>query len=216
MKKRACRHRCDICAVNFESWDRFSVHLTSRGHRMKQLANTTATENIQLVSDAFESITNQFNGQDEMFFVQETLYDDNSYENISGSESDDTFSVFDSLSDFEEESNGDSENVPRPSQHGLYFPFPSEIFFLLYSYVHNVSRPKVFFNINFYECVFLCRFKLLFAIYTIKIRSFFIDKDLQVCTGYVTHNIAHIACALSCQFFWCVRENFRHGFLSFG
>ena len=25
-----------------------------------------------------------------------------------------------------------------------YFPFPSEIFFLLYSYTHNISRPKVF------------------------------------------------------------------------
>ena len=24
-----------------------------------------------------------------------------------------------------------------------FFPFPSEIFFLLYSYAHNTSRPKV-------------------------------------------------------------------------
>ena len=163
MKKRACRHRCDICAINFELWDRFSVHLTSRGHRMKQLATTTTTENIQLVSDAFESFTEQCDGQDEFFFVREPLYKDASYDNISDSESDDTFGVFDSLSDFEEESNGDSENVQRPSEHGLYFPFPSEIFFLLYSYVHNVSRPKVFFYIYFSECVFFDRFKVLFA-----------------------------------------------------
>ena len=143
MKKRACRHRCDICAVNFESWERCSVHLTSRGHRMKQLATATATENIQLVSDRYECFTHECIGQDDFLFAEEPSYDDTSFENISDSDSNDTFSVFDNLSDFEEESDGDSEKLPRPSQQGSYFPFPSEIFFLLYSYVHNVSRPKV-------------------------------------------------------------------------
>ena len=135
------RHLCS----HFESWARFSVHLTSRGHRMKQLATATATDNIQLVSDRYECFTDQCFGQDNFLFEEEPCYNDTSFENISDSESNDTCSVFDNLSDFEEESNGDSEELPRPSEQGPYFPFPSEIFFLLYSYVHNVSRPKVLF-----------------------------------------------------------------------
>ena len=44
-------------------------------------------------------------------------------------------------------SDGDIDiNVSRrPRQQDSYFPFPSKIFFLLYSYVHNISRPKVIF-----------------------------------------------------------------------
>ena len=34
-----------------------------------------------------------------------------------------------------------------------YYPFPSEIFFLLYSYAHNTSRPKVT-DINIYNYVY--------------------------------------------------------------
>ena len=139
MKKRACRHRCDICAVNFESWERFSVHLTSRGHRMKQLATATATQNIQLVSDRYECFPDQCVHQDDFLFEEEPLHDATSFENISDSESNETCSLFDNLSDFEEESNGGNDELPRPSEQGSYFPFPSEIFFLLYSYVHNVS-----------------------------------------------------------------------------
>ena len=139
MKKRACRHRCDTCEVNFESWDRFSVQLTSRGHRMKELATTT--QNVQLVSDVFDSSTGLCDSQDYFLFMQEPLCDDDSN---SDSEYDDAFGDFGSFSsDSEEESNGDRENVQRPTERGLYFPFPSEIFFLLYSYAHNVSRPKV-------------------------------------------------------------------------
>ena len=123
------------------------MHLTSRGHRIKQLTTATATENIQLVSDRYECFTHQCIGQDDFLFTEEPSYDDTSFENISNSNSIDTFSVFDNLSDFHdfgEESDGDnSKKLPRPSEQGSYFPFPSEIFFLLYSYVHNVSRPKV-------------------------------------------------------------------------
>jgi hypothetical protein len=118
---------------------------------MKQLATTTTAQNIHLVSDFFEYSTDLCNSQDDFLFVQEPVYDDVSLENNSDTQSnDDTFSVFGSFSDSEgeEESNDDSENVPLPSEHGhgLYFPFPSELFLLLYSYVHNVSRPKVFFT----------------------------------------------------------------------
>ena len=75
------------------------------------------------------------------------MYDDANFENISNCKSNNSFGALDDLSDFEEESNanGDSKNVQPPSECGLYFPFPLEIFFLLYSYAHNVSRPKVLF-----------------------------------------------------------------------
>lgn len=110
---------------------------------MKQLA----TQNKQLVSETFEYSTDQCIGQDDFLSVEEPLYDDANFENISDCESNDSFGALDNLSDFEEESNanGDSENVQPPSERGLYFPFPSEIFFLPYSYVHNVSRRKVLF-----------------------------------------------------------------------
>jgi hypothetical protein len=118
---------------------------------MKQLATTATAQNIQLVSDFPEYSTDLCNIQDDFLFVQEPVYDDVSLENNSDTQSnDDTFSVCGSFSDSEgeEESNDDIENVPLPSEHGhgLYFPFPSELFLLLYSYVHNVSRPKVFFT----------------------------------------------------------------------
>ena len=90
---------------------------------MEQLGTMTVAQNIQLVSNTFESLTNQCNGQDDFLFVEEPLYNDASFENTSDSESNNTFSVFDNLSDFEEESNDDSENLPQPSKHGIYFPF---------------------------------------------------------------------------------------------
>ena len=97
---------------------------------MKQLATTTATQNIQLVSEIFEYSTDQCIGQDDFLSVEEPLYDDANFENISDCESNDSFGALDNLSDFEEGSNanGDSENVQLPSERGLYFPFPSEIF----------------------------------------------------------------------------------------
>lgn len=145
MKKRTCRHHCDICVVNFESWDRYSVHLTSRRHRMKQLATRTTTQNIQLVSDASECPTDLY--QDEFLFLQEPeCHEVRLEDNSDDSGSYDIFCDFTS-SDSEEESDSDNAILQRPPEHGngLYFPFPSEIFFLLYSYVHNVSRPKVIF-----------------------------------------------------------------------
>ena len=140
---------------------------------MKHLATATGNQNIQLVSERYECFTDQCIGQDDFLFVEEPLNVHTSFENISDSESNDSFSVFDNLSDFEEESNDDSENLPQPSEQGPYFPFPSEIFFLLYSYVHNVSRPKVWFHL-FNEGVFLDEFC------TMKIGSKFFDR---VCTG---------------------------------
>ncbi len=37
----------------------------------------------------------------------------------------------------------DGESSTTRNQQNAYFPFPSEVFFLLYSYAHNTSRPKV-------------------------------------------------------------------------
>jgi hypothetical protein len=120
------------------------------------------------------------------------------------------FSVFGSFSDSEEESNAngnsESENVPWPSEHshGLYFPFLSEIFPLLYSYIHNVSRPKVFFTfiyttITFPLTSFICLYVQVF--------------HWQRFTGYILH--AHLLVKFSLieshgQEQWL---GFEHGFL---
>ena len=66
----------------------------------------------------------------------------------------------------------DSDNISETSgspqaeqeastQPDSYFPFPSEIFFLLYSYAHNITRPKVtYFTIyltNIFNQVLFCK-----------------------------------------------------------
>ena len=148
---------------------------------------------MQLVSDLFEYSADLCNSQDDFLFVQEPVCDDVSLENNSDSESnDDTFSVLGSFSDSEEESNanGDSENVPRPSEHGLYFPFPSEIFLLLYSYVHNVSRPKVFFTFIYTTKTFSLT-SFIFSYIRPKLASFSLTE---------IHGL-RIACPFICQIF---------------
>ena len=47
------------------------------------------------------------------------------------------------ITDVEADSDGEIFNTTQQMLND-YFPFPSEIFFLLYSYAHNISRPKVF------------------------------------------------------------------------
>jgi hypothetical protein len=37
------------------------------------------------------------------------------------------------------------------NQENAYFPFPSETFFLLYSYAHNISSPKVLVHYTVYH-----------------------------------------------------------------
>ena len=43
--KKACRYTCDICEINFETLDRFSVHLASRGHLICNLQNINNVSN---------------------------------------------------------------------------------------------------------------------------------------------------------------------------
>ena len=88
MKKRVCRHHCELCNLSFETWDRYSVHFQLRGHLVNEL-NSSEKQDIELVGD------------------------------------------------------------DQPS----FYPFPSELFFLLYSYAHNVSRPKVSCICSHYQCV---------------------------------------------------------------
>ena len=49
MKRRACRHHCGLCNLSFETWSRYSMHVSSRNHLGKEA--TARTENIQLVVD---------------------------------------------------------------------------------------------------------------------------------------------------------------------
>ena len=50
MKKRVCRHHCELCNLSFETWDRYSVHFQSRGHLVNEL-NSSEKQDIELVGD---------------------------------------------------------------------------------------------------------------------------------------------------------------------
>ncbi len=52
MKKRVCRRRCESCGINFETLQRFSIHLASRAHLMQGLQ--TQANDITLSADAWD------------------------------------------------------------------------------------------------------------------------------------------------------------------
>ena len=56
MKKRVCRHHCELCNLSFETWDRYSVHFQSRGHLVN--GKTSTWENPALVPD-YKILTTQ-------------------------------------------------------------------------------------------------------------------------------------------------------------
>lgn len=147
MKKRTCRHYCSPCKLNFESWARYEVHVSSRRHSVNELQissnNSLDTEilhdiideNVIPADDNCDSLEQDYPQRnfEESYFVPE-----------------------DTCSDTETTDLDEREDTPLPSpinesqsssnindDAGEYFPFPSELFFLLYCYVHNISRPKV-------------------------------------------------------------------------
>ena len=145
--KKACRYHCEICEVNFETLDRFSVHLASRGHLICKLQNNPADgicldkeDDIALSNDA-ES-TEVF--PEIVLDVQDTSHFLESEEESSIAREIDPFSdVENIITDVGADSDEEIFNMTQQRIND-YFPFPSEIFFLLYSYTHNISRPKVF------------------------------------------------------------------------
>ena len=109
---------------------------------MQLFADEISTDNLGLCDDengllVLDHLFEQefLNVDDEMLGSESSFDDSDTYldEFISGVSDDSS-------------SDGDIDNVARrPRKQDSYFPFPSEIFFLLYSYVHNISRPKVIF-----------------------------------------------------------------------
>lgn len=141
MKKRACRHCRDLCNLSFETWYRYNTHASTRGHLWKEVTSTVG--NVQLEeneivpeSDCVLEVDNDqllttleqdnFGREPELFSDTELSSEGSDEEELSGCE--DTQDIL-----LDQISNNDSN----------FFPFPSEIFFLLYCYAHNTSRPKV-------------------------------------------------------------------------
>ncbi len=140
MKKRVCRRRCESCGINFETLQRFSIHLASRAHLMQGLQ--TQANDILLVSD--DDITLSADAWD---FEDRSLVPVTAELNLVGIES---LSHEENLMDMDVDMDGfsdtsdaevDGESSTTRNQQNAYFPFPSEVFFLLYSYAHNTSRP---------------------------------------------------------------------------
>lgn len=149
MKKRACRH-CELCSLSFETWDRYSTHVLSRGHYANELGN--AAHNVLLVSD--EQVPGDLvaDNNEELFGWDMNYFefDNGEFDQPSSDEND----LSDSDISSSEASDADSPaDANAPLSQVSYYPFPSEIFFLLYSYAHNTSRPKVTL-ISLYNYVF--------------------------------------------------------------
>ena len=144
MKKRVCRHHCNLCNVSFETWERYSVRVSSTGHLVKELPSAAMASNIQLVPDEEVLGDLVLDDDDEVFRLEKTsateLQQDFEYTGI-----DAEYTGIDS----DDEDLSDIDNTSEPLRETFsgdkssHFPFPSEIFFLLYSYAHNISRPKV-------------------------------------------------------------------------
>ena len=77
-------------------------------------------------------------------------------EDVLDSESCDEIGIFDQESDFEDDfddsvgyedtDNGETVYDHNAGEQDDFFPFPDEMFFLLYCYVHNIMRHKVEYN----------------------------------------------------------------------
>ena len=145
MKKRACRYHCDLCNLSFETWYRYSTHVSARGHLLKELS-APVTANIQLVvdepvaqEDTVLGLDDEESGLYTTFQVADTDTDtDTEQEHWQSLElsSDEDASLDCDPPNMNHSSDLTTENLS-------FFPFPSEIFFLLYSYAHNTARPKV-------------------------------------------------------------------------
>jgi hypothetical protein len=122
----------------FQNVGWYSTHVLSRGHLGKEI--TSAEHNIELVPEE-QALVKLVSDAAERFGLH-TVYTaelEDEYLRASPDENDqsdgDNFSESSDVSCADEDA---SEEMSRG-----YFPFPSEIFFLLYSYAHNVSKPKV-------------------------------------------------------------------------
>ncbi|CAB3981829.1 PREDICTED: uncharacterized protein LOC109581930 [Paramuricea clavata] len=146
MKKRVCRHHCKCCGINFETSERFSIHLASRAHFMQGLQ--TPADDIQLVSDNNITLFVDAEG-----FQDRSLVPDTTEQNLVGLESpsdEENPMDMDGFSDTSDaEVDGKISLTTCRNQEHAYFPFPAEIFFLLYSYAHNISRPKTCTDLEF-------------------------------------------------------------------
>lgn len=134
MKKRVLRYSCDACQLHFETWERYTIHSGSRAHLVQSLQ--TPAYDVQLDEVEHQNIS-------EAEWLDRPFYDVAEQEDACLSE--DEFTR-DSESDMETDEFyvfHDQNDEQYEYRRGAYFPFPSEIFFLLYSYAHNISRPKV-------------------------------------------------------------------------
>ena len=143
--KKACRYRCEICEVNFETLDRFSVHLASRGHLICKLQNNAAN-GIRLDKEDDIALSNDAESTEVFPEIVLDVQDTSHFESEEESSMEmDPFSDVESIiTDVGADSDGEIFKNTTQQRLNDYFPFPSEIFFLLYSYAHNISRPKVF------------------------------------------------------------------------
>lgn len=143
--QRSVIERCEYCNIDFFHKGRLEIHLNSRQHKQKMvempqqhfnLENDLSKESVLLPKDEHMPLirnesTTQLIENDVIFGICNENDDE---ENDWDDDDDDSFEHNAYL-------HGD-EKVTE-NEENEFFPFPSKLFFLLYTYVHGVSRPKV-------------------------------------------------------------------------
>ena len=122
---------CEICRISFESSTNYETHLVTKSHRRKFLATNTYESFDESLIDVIthpQGATDNSPENSDEESVNSPPYNETPDEDML----------------YEERDAGDSDNQEEFEQDQMsFFPFPSEIFFLLYCYSHSVMHPKV-------------------------------------------------------------------------
>lgn len=123
---------CEICRISFESNTNYEAHLVTKSHRRKLLA-TNSYESFDSIDETLthpQGATDNSPENSDEEPVSSPPYDEHQDEDRCHEEMD----IGADDSDTQEEFESDQTN---------FYPFPSEMFFLLYCYSHSVMHPKV-------------------------------------------------------------------------
>ena len=144
---RSVVSHCGICALDFESRDSERKHMQTQKHKRCRMAYMNFLMDESEKPDAGHISGSNVEYPDER---QDLNANESDAYDSDGSDYDPDF--LDQASDLDNDLDGladeyESEDGENAGE-GDFFPFPDEMFFLLYCYVHNIMRHKVKYGIN--------------------------------------------------------------------
>ena len=130
-RRRNATASCVECEMDFESNRSLEKHLRSRNHEQRMLA----LRNLSWLDFQEQSETTSEGLFNQEINCSQHLPDDDCFSEDMREYQDDEDNLHESI---DERSCSDDEQDGNK-----FYPFPSEMFFLLYCYVHGIMRSKV-------------------------------------------------------------------------